>query len=70
MQESECRERPLQWSVEELAACFVVKDDAGQKVAFIYFDHDQGRRLASKLLTHEEARRIALNIANLSGQLR
>jgi hypothetical protein len=41
-------------------ACFVVKDSAGQKLAYVYF-----RRLAAKLLTEDEARRIAANIAKL-----
>jgi hypothetical protein len=60
-----------QWSVEELEACFVVRDDAGQKVAFIYFEDDPVRRLATKLPTHGEAQQIAGNIAKLlSGLLR
>ena len=61
---------PSQWAVEELSACFVVKDDAGQKVAFVYFEDEPGRRSAAKLLTHDEAHRIALNIAKLSDLLR
>jgi hypothetical protein len=28
------------WSVEELEACFIVKDDAGQKLAFIYYEDE------------------------------
>jgi hypothetical protein len=31
------------WSVEELKACFIVKDVAGQKLAFIYFEEEPGR---------------------------
>ena len=53
------------WSVEELEACFIVKDVAGQKLAFIYFEEEPGRRSAAKLLTKDEARRIAVNIAKL-----
>jgi hypothetical protein len=69
MLEPEHRRLP-QWSVEELTAGFVVRDDAGQKVAFVYFEDEPARRSAAKLLTHDEARRIATNIAKLSDLLR
>jgi hypothetical protein len=45
------RRFPPPWSVEELDACFVVKDSAGQKLAYIYFEEEPGRRSAAKLLT-------------------
>ena len=50
---------PPPWSVEELEACFIVKDNAGQKLAFVYFEDEPGRRAAAKLLTKDEARRGA-----------
>ena len=56
---------PPPWSVEELDACFIVKDSAGQKLAFVYFGDDPSRRSAAKLLTHDEARRVAAGIAKL-----
>ena len=59
------RRFPPPWSVEETAACFVVKDGAGQKLAYVYFEEEPGRRAAAKLLTKDEARRIAANIAKL-----
>jgi hypothetical protein len=59
------RRFPPPWSVEELDACFVVTDSAGQKLAYVYFEEEPGRRSAAKLLTRDEARRIAANIAKL-----
>ncbi len=37
--------------------CFIVKDDGGQALAYVYFEYEPGRR--------DEARRIAANIAKL-----
>jgi hypothetical protein len=59
------RRFPPPWSVDELEACFVVKDSAGKKLAFVYFENEPGRRSAAKLLAKDEARRIAANIAKL-----
>jgi hypothetical protein len=59
------RRFPPPWSVEELDACFVVTDSAGQKLAYVYFEEEPGRRSAAKLLTKDEARRIAANFAKL-----
>jgi hypothetical protein len=62
------RHRPTprrRWSVEELDACFVVTDSAGQKLVYVYCEYEPGRRSAAKLLSKDEARRIAANIAKL-----
>jgi hypothetical protein len=40
------RRFPLPWSIEELEACFVVIDSAGQKLAYVYFEDEPGRRSA------------------------
>jgi hypothetical protein len=39
------RRFPPPWSVEEIGAAFVVKDSAGQKLTYIYFEDEPGRRV-------------------------
>jgi hypothetical protein len=51
------------WTIEELDACFVVKDSNGQKLGYFYIEEELGRRSAAKLVTKDEARRIAINFA-------
>jgi hypothetical protein len=64
------RRFPPPWSVEELDACYVVREHDGQALACVYFEEEPGRRSAAKLLTKDEARRIAANIAELPGLLK
>jgi hypothetical protein len=59
------RRFPPPWSVEESLTCFVVRDQNGQKLAYVYFEDEPGRRSAANLLTRDEARRIAANLAKL-----
>jgi hypothetical protein len=49
------RRFPPPWSVAELNACFVVRDDNGQKLAYVYFEDEPGRRSAANLLTRRSA---------------
>jgi hypothetical protein len=45
---SDARRFPAPWSVEELDACFVVRDREGQQLAYVYFEEEPGRRSAAK----------------------
>jgi hypothetical protein len=38
------RRFPPPWSVEELDACFAVRDANGQALAYAYFEDEPGRR--------------------------
>ena len=44
------RRFPPPWTVEEGQAYFVVKDNDGQQLAYVYFEDEPGRRSAAKLL--------------------
>ena len=64
------RRFPPPWSVEDYdGRCFIVTDNNGQRLAYVYYEEEPGRRAAAKLLTKDEARRIAANIAKLPGWL-
>jgi hypothetical protein len=42
------RRFPPPWTVEELDACFVVSDSAGQKLAYVYFEDELSASLSNK----------------------
>jgi hypothetical protein len=57
------RRFPRPWDIEEInKAAFVVRDNNGTALAYVYFEEEPGRRTAAGLLTRDEARRIAANI--------
>ena len=62
---SSTRRFPPPWSIEESAACFIVRDGDKQALAYIYFENEPGRRSSAQLLTRDEAFLIAVNIAKL-----
>jgi hypothetical protein len=65
------RRFPRPWDIEEInKAAFVVRDNNGTALAYVYFESEPGRRAAASLLTRDEARRIAADIAKLPEFLR
>jgi hypothetical protein len=56
---------PAPWSVEETAACFIVRDPSGQVLTCVYFEVAPGRRSGGTLFTRDEARHLAAAIARL-----
>jgi hypothetical protein len=60
------RRFPAPWTSEEHAFHFVVRDNNGQAIAYVYYENrPAGRRSAAKLLTKDEVQRAAANIAKL-----
>lgn len=60
----------MPWDIEDNGAYFIVRDNNGQALSYVYCEHEAGRRTAAGLLTQDEARRIAINIAKLPDLLR
>jgi hypothetical protein len=57
------RRVPPPWSVEELDVCFIVKDSAGQKLAFVYYEEEPGSAL-SRQATHLHAAVCRLQVVD------
>jgi hypothetical protein len=53
------------WDIEDNGSCFIIRDNNGQALSYVYYENEPGRRTAASLLTSDEARRIAINIAKL-----
>jgi hypothetical protein len=49
------RRFPPPWSVEELDACFVVRDQSGQALAYVYFEDERADERQPKVLTPDKA---------------
>jgi hypothetical protein len=53
------RRFPSPWDIEEAnASCFIVKDNNGRALAYVYFEQEPGRRTAANLLTREKRTRV------------
>jgi hypothetical protein len=63
------RRFPPPWSIEESSACFIVRDNDKQALAYVYYEEEPGRRSSAKLLTRDEAFLIAVNIAKVGRSL-
>ena len=64
------RNLPPPWSSEEHSAYFVVRDNNGMAVAYVYYDNKARYQSAAKWLTKDEARRVTLNFTRLPELLR
>jgi hypothetical protein len=58
------------WDIEDNGACFIIRDNNGQALSYVYYENEPGRRTAAGLLTRDEARRIAINMAKLAELLK
>jgi len=65
------RRFPPPWSAKETDACFIVKDSAGQKPAFVvYFEEERGDARQPNCSAKMRLERIPANVAKLAKLLR
>lgn len=48
---NDCAPLPAPLVSEDNGACFIVKDGARQKLAYVYYEEEPGRRSTAKLLS-------------------
>jgi hypothetical protein len=59
------RRFPPPWSIEELNdACFIVRDNNGQQLTYVYFEDESGRRCARKKLKNAFPKINALSMTS------
>jgi hypothetical protein len=59
------RRFPPPWRADRIPGGYVVRDDNGQAIAYIYSRDNEAEARQAKVLTADEARRIVINIARL-----
>ena len=59
------RRFPPPWRADRIPGGYVVRDDNGQELAYIYARANEAEARQAKVLTADEARRIVINIARL-----
>jgi hypothetical protein len=59
------RRFPPPWHADKIPDGYVVRDDNGQALAYVYSRDNLIEAMQAKMLTKDEARRIAINIARL-----
>jgi len=59
------RRFPPPWRADRIPGGYVVRDDNGQAIAYIYARANEAEARQAKVLTADQARRIAVNFARL-----
>jgi hypothetical protein len=57
------RRFPAPWHADKIPGGYVVRDDNGQALAYLYSRENEAEAMQAKVLTADEARRIARSIA-------
>jgi len=56
---------PPPWSIEEHNESFIIKDQTGQPLCYLYFEDEPQRQMSTKRLSRDEAFLLAVNFAKL-----
>ena len=59
------RRFPAPWHADKIPGGYVVRDDNGQAIAYLYSRENEAEARQAKVLTADEARRIAISFARL-----